>query len=189
MTSTFDFLMVLYSIIVGVSMGQILTAVGNLIQSNKPVKHYWVHTGWVVFVFCLHIFLWFSAWEYAAIQVWSISGFMTFLTVPVVLFIASVVALPDINPDKLYDMRDYYFKNCRWLHALLLTIILLSSINEYLLLDQSPLTVRNTARGVAALFLFLGLFLVRPKLHAAQISIIYVLMGFFALTYRESIGG
>ena len=39
MTSTFDFLMVLYSIIVGVSMGQILTAIGNVIQSNKPIEH------------------------------------------------------------------------------------------------------------------------------------------------------
>ena len=40
MTSTFDFLMVLYSIIIGVSMGQILTAIGNVIQGNKPIKHY-----------------------------------------------------------------------------------------------------------------------------------------------------
>ncbi len=70
MTSTFDFLMVLYSIIIGVSMGQILTAIRNVIQGNKPIKHS-LHDGWVIFIFFLHIFLWFSALGYASIQVWS----------------------------------------------------------------------------------------------------------------------
>ena len=77
MTSTFDFLMVLYSIIIGVSMGQILTAIGNVIQSNKPIEHYWVHDGWVIFIFFLHVLLWFAAWAYASIQVWPIIGFLS----------------------------------------------------------------------------------------------------------------
>ncbi len=189
MTSTFDFLMVLYSIIIGVSMGKILTAIGNVIQGNKPIKHYWVHDSWVMFIFILHVFVWFSAWQYASIQVWSISGFLMFLTLPVVLFVASVVALPDIDPDREYDMRVYYFKNCRWLHALLIAIIVLSLVNEYMLLDQYPFTVRNIARGAAATFLFIGLFFVRPKFHVLQVATLYLLIGFFTLSYRESIGG
>ncbi len=189
MTSTFDFLMVLYSIIVGVSMGKILTAIGNVIQSNKPIERYWVHDGWVIFIFLLHVFLWFSAWEYASIQVWSMGSFMMFLTIPVVLFVASVVALPDIDPDRSYDMRAYYFNNCRWLHTLLIVIMVLSSVNEYLLLDQYPFTVRNIARGASAIILFIGLFFVRPKVHGLQVATLYLLIVFFALYYRESIGG
>ena len=189
MTSTFDFLMVLYSIIIGVSMGQILTAIGNVIQGNKPIKHYWVHDGWVIFIFFLHVFLWFAAWEYASIQVWPIIGFLMFLTTPVVLFVVSVVALPNIDPDRRYDMRVYYFKNCRWLHALLITIIVLSSVSEYLLLDQYPFTVRNIVRGAAVIILFSGLFFVRPKVHVLQVATLYLVMGYFTLSYRETIGG
>lgn len=189
MTSTFDFLMVLYSIIIGISMAQILSAVGHVIQGNKPVKLYWIHAGWVFFIFFLHIFLWFSAWQFAAIQVWTIRGFMLFLTIPVILFVVSVIALPDIDPDRNYDMRDYYFKNYRWMHALLIAIIVLGSASEYLLLDQYPFTLRNSARGGAALFLFAGLWFGNPKLHGLQIAALYVLMGFFTLTYRGSIGG
>ena len=55
-----------------------------------------------------------------------------------VLFVVSVVALPNIDPDRRYDMRVYYFKNCRWLHALLITIIVLSSVKE---LRELPLRV------------------------------------------------
>ena len=189
MTSTFDFLMVLYSIIIGISMGQILTAIGNVIQGNKPIAHYWVHDGWVIFIFFLHVFLWFAAWEYASIQVWPMISFLMFVTVPVVLFVVSVVALPNIDPDRTYDMRVYYFNNCRWLQALLITIIVLSSVNEYVLLDQYPFTVRNIARGAAVIVLFIGLFFVRPKVHGPQVATLYLLIGFFALSYRESIGG
>jgi hypothetical protein len=181
--------MVLYSIIVGFSMGQILTAVGNVIQGNRPVRHYWVHSGWVMFTFFLHIFLWFSAWEYASIQVWSLGGFIMFLTIPVILFVVSVVALPEINPDTAYDLREYYFKICHWLHALLIAIIVLGATNEYLLLDQYPFSIRNAARGSAAAILFAGLFISKPRWHELQIAIVILLIGFFSVTYRESIGG
>ncbi len=45
MTSTFDFLMVLYSIIIGISIAEILTPIGHVIQGNRTVKLYWVHAG------------------------------------------------------------------------------------------------------------------------------------------------
>lgn len=181
--------MVLYSVIIGTSMAQILTAVGNIIQGDKPIKPYWIHAGWVLFIFLLHIFLWFSAWQFATIQVWTLLSFLLFLTVPVILFVASVIALPDIDPDRNYDMRIYYFRTYRWLHALLIAIIVLTAASEYLLLDQHPITFRNSARGGAALFLFVGLWFSNPKFHGLQIAALYGLMGFFSLTYRGSIGG
>ena len=189
MTSTFDFLMVLYSIIIGISMAEILSAVGHVIQGDKPVKFYWVHTGWVLFIFLLHVFLWFSAWQYATIEVWTIGSFVMFLTIPVILYVASVIALPEIDPDRNYDMQAYYFRNYRWMHAFLVTIILLNSGNEYLLLNQYPFTIRNMARGAAAVILLVGLLFPKPFMHGIQISVLYALIGFFALTYRESIGG
>ena len=188
-TSTFDFLMVLYSIIIGISLSKILSAVGNIIQGNKPVKLYWVHSGWVVFVFFLHIFLWFSAWQYAAIQVWSIASFMTFLTIPVILFVLSVITLPDIDPDRNYDMRDYYYRNYRWLNTMLIAIVVLTATNEYLLLDQHPFNLDNAARAAVTLVLLAASFSAKPKIHGFEITILFLLMGSFALTYRESIGG
>ncbi|MGI9327742.1 MAG: hypothetical protein ACR2PZ_21170 [Pseudomonadales bacterium] len=189
MTSTFDFLMVLYSIIIGVSISQILTGIGHVIQGNKPVRLYWVHSGWVIFIFFLHIFVWFSAWHYATIEVWSMAGFMMFLAIPVVLFVASVITLPDVDPERNYDMRDYYYKNYRWLHAMLVAIIVLTSANEYLLLDQYPFTPRNLARGTAAFLLCAGLLFGNAKLHGFLITMIFLLIGFFTASYRESIGG
>jgi hypothetical protein len=181
--------MVLYSIIIGVSMGQILVGIGHVIQGNKPVKLYWVHSCWVLFVFFFHVFLWFSAWQYASIEIWTFTGFLMFLTIPIVLFVVSVIALPEVDPERNYDMRVYYFKNYRWLHAMLVTMIALSAANEYLLLDENPLTPGNVARGVAALLLGLGLLSHNEKTHGFLVAAIYMLMSFFIFTYRDSIGG
>ena len=75
------------------------------------------------------------------------------------------------------------------MHAFLVTIILLNSGNEYLLLNEYPFTIRNMARGAAAAILLIGLLFPKPFMHGIQISVLYALIGFFALTYRESIGG
>ncbi len=188
MTSTFDFLMVLYSIIIGISIAEILTPIGHVIQGNRTVKLYWVHTGWVFLIFFVHVFVWFSAWQYAGIKVWRITDFVMFLTAPVILFISSVVALPKVDPDENYDLREYYFDKYRWLHSLLVTVILLNGASEYFLLGQDPLTIGNMARGIALIVLLVGLPFPKPRWHGFQIVVIYLLIGFFALNYRETIG-
>ncbi len=189
MTSTFDFLMVLYSIIVGISMGEILTTLGHIIQGNRSVNSYWVHSAWVFMIFYLHVFLWFNAWQYATLQVWTMTSFFIFLLIPVILFLASVVALPEIDPDRKYDMRAYYFKNYRWMFGLLAAIISLTTVTEYLLLAHDPLSATNIARVAASVVLIAGIVLPKPSMHGIQIVLVYGLISFFTLSYRGSIGG
>ena len=189
MTSTFNYLMVLYSIIIGVSMADILAAIGHIIQGNKSVNNYWVHSAWVFMIFYLHVFIWFSAWQYAAIELWTIASFFVFLMTPVTLFLASVVALPEIDPGGKYDMRSYYFRNYRSIYALLVIIIVLNAGAEYLLLDQDPFTIRNIIRALAAFSLIVGIFFSRPFMHGIQVSWFCALIGYFTLSYRESISG
>ena len=75
--------------------------------------------------------------------------FFLFLMTPVILFIASVIALPEIDPERKYDMRAYFFRTYRWMYALMAVIILLSVVTEYALLNKYPLTFMNLVRAVA----------------------------------------
>jgi site-specific recombinase len=80
-----------------------------------------------------------------------------FLMTPVTLFLASVIALTETDPDGKYDLRSYYLKNYRSIYTLLIIIIVLGAGGEYLLLDQYPFTIRNMTRAAAAVVLLVGI--------------------------------
>jgi hypothetical protein len=179
--------MVLYSIIIGIGMSQILMAVGRILQAEKTIRLYWIHSAWVSLIFILHIFVWFNAWEYHAIQTWNLSQFLSFLTVPILLFITSVITFPDIYQDKEYDLRDYYYASFGWLHALSAALIVMVSINEFILLDQQLLVWQNGVRGAAFLVLLISFRSQQPKVHASQIIILYGLISVSAVAFRGTV--
>ena len=187
MTDSFDFLMVLYSIIIGIGMSQILMAIGRILQAEKKIRLYWVHSAWVLLIFLLHIFVWFNAWEYSRIQTWSFSQFLSFLAVPTLLFITSVLTFPDIYQEKEYDLRDYYYASFGWLHALLAVLIVIVSINEFMLLDQQLFVWKNGVRGAAFLVLLVGFLSKQPKVHAPQIIVLYGLIAVSAAAFRGTV--
>jgi len=187
MTDSFDFLMVLYSIIIGIGMSQILMAVGRILQTEKTIKLYWIHSAWVLLVFLVHILAWFNAWEYHRIQTWNLSQFLSFLAVPILLFINSVVTFPDIYQEKEYDLRDYYYASFGWLHALLAVLIVIVSINEFMLLDQQLFVWKNGVRGAAFLVLLVGFLSKQPKVHAPQIIVLYGLIAVSAAAFRGTV--
>ena len=164
-------------------MSQILMAVGHILQTDKTIQLYWIHSAWVFLVLMIHIFVWFNAWEYRAIEKWNFYQFLSFLTVPTILFIASVITFPDIYQDKEYNLRDYYYASFGWLHALSVLLIVIVSINEFILLGQPLLIWQNGVRGVAFLVLLVGFLSRHPKVHASQIVVLYALIiisaGFF----------
>jgi hypothetical protein len=179
--------MVLYSIIIGIGMSQILLAIGRILQTEKTIRLYWVHSAWVLLIFLIHIFVWFNAWEYHALQVWKFSHFLMFLSVSIILFISSVIAFPDIYQEKKYDLREYYYASFRWLHALLAILIVLVSINEFVLLDQPLFDWQNGARGAAFLVLLVGFLSEKPTIHASQIIVLYALITVSTVFFRGTV--
>ncbi len=179
--------MVLYSIIIGIGVSQILMAIGHILQTEKTIRLYWVHSAWVLLIFLIHVFVWFNAWEYHALQVWKFPHFLTFLSVSIILFITSVISFPDIYQEKNYDFREYYYASFRWLHALLAVLIVVVSINEFMLLDQQLFVWQNGVRGAAFLVLLVGFLSEKPKVHASQIIVLYVLITISAVFFRGTV--
>ena len=180
--------MVLYSIIVGIGMGQILMAVGQILQAEKVIRVYWIHTAWVLLILLSHILIWFGAWEYRAIETWNFYQFLLFLMVPALLYIASVIAFPDMSQERDFDLRDYYYTRYGWLHALLALVIALLSINEFIMLDHSVFVLQNAIKGLALLVLLIGFLSRQPKVHATQVVIIYGLLAVGAWDFHGIAG-
>lgn len=54
--SAFEFLTVLFSVIVGLAISHLLRSASDLIEIHSRVKTYWVNSVWVVTVFIWDVF-------------------------------------------------------------------------------------------------------------------------------------
>ena len=54
--SAFEFVAVLFSVIVGLAISHLLSAASELIEIHARVKTYWVNTVWLITVFIWNIF-------------------------------------------------------------------------------------------------------------------------------------
>ena len=71
---------------------------------------------------------------------------------------------------------------------MLAIVILVNTASEYLLLGRDPFAAGNIPRLCAVVVLLVGLALPKPRWHVIQLAVMYLLIGFFALNYRGTIG-
>ena len=136
----FEFLSVAISIVLALSVGQLLT---NLREVFDPPRRSWVHVTWVVHLLVLHVFVWWSMWAFRGVR-WNLASFAVVLVPPAVLFVCSSALVPTYARS-LTSWDEHFFKVRRWFFALRSLFILTAGFRTWLLLDkpilQSPTSV------------------------------------------------
>ncbi|WP_448951438.1 hypothetical protein [Labrys neptuniae] len=111
------------SIIVGLSVGRLLTGLARFVQHPRQQKIYPVHLVWIVFMLLQIISFWW--WEFHLINVhW---------TFPLYCFVAFYASLfffmcTMLFPDTMYEYKgfeDYFMSRRRWFFGLLILTFLL----------------------------------------------------------------
>ena len=114
--SSFEFLSVLISVVVGLGMANMLTGVGRLLHKHRTISFSLVHLAWSVFVFFMMVVYWWTVvfgwrdWEN-----WNLLLFLFILTYGVLLFLLSAILYPSEIPESwdlfahFIDMRHWFF--------------------------------------------------------------------------------
>ena len=69
--SSFEFVAVLFSVIIGLAISHLLAAVSDLVESSKRVKLYWITSIWIITVLIWDIFSWWGLWELQSLEFWN----------------------------------------------------------------------------------------------------------------------
>ena len=114
--SSFEFLSVLISVVVGLAIANMLNGIGRLIYRSKELKLSVSFVAWTVFLFLyLVIYWWTIVFGWQEWQNWNLLIFLFVLIYGVVLFLLSVVLFPaelpaSWNPgEHLIEMRRWFF--------------------------------------------------------------------------------
>jgi hypothetical protein len=180
--TVFEFLLVLYGIVAGLGISLLVRSVGQLIEARDRVRRYWVHSCWVTLVFVSHVVSWFALWRYGQHQTWSILQALLLLCVPILLYLISHLAVPELEDGRSHDMREYYFAHARWMQGLLLAVIVAGALAHYVIEGQFDVSGGRGVRTIMAAILIPGIVSRRPVVHEVQAALLLLIM-VVALSY------
>lgn len=122
--STFEFVSVLFSLVLSLAVAHLLTGVAQVIRAKK-VRFGWVHAGWWLFSLLLCVDWWFSLWQRRDDDsTWTL-GFVLFeLWQLAVLYVVAWLIVPDVSEEGEVDMPAFHDANRRkYLAGMLIWIL------------------------------------------------------------------
>lgn len=108
--ATYEHVVVVMSIVLGLSITQLLKGVAQLYRSRDRVRTYWLHWAWVALLVVFGFLLWWTFWNYRRIEDWNFFRFVVYLSPTIVFYFITAVAIPDPT-DPVTSLKEYYFAN------------------------------------------------------------------------------
>jgi hypothetical protein len=106
----YQHVVVVMSIVLGLSVTQLLKGLAQLYRTRNRVRPYWLHTAWVVLLIFFSLVLWWLFWNYRSIEEWSFFRFVLYLSPMIVFYFLTAIVIPDPS-DPVTDYREYYFSS------------------------------------------------------------------------------
>lgn len=126
MMSSFEYVSVLISIILGLGVTQIVTGFADIVQNWQRVKLYWPHLLWILLVFFLHIQEWWAVYDLRHFDAWQLPVFLFIILYPINLFILARLLYPSFQDNPAIDFKKFYFDNYRRFFLLVIILSLLA---------------------------------------------------------------
>ena len=108
--SIFPFLSAMFGVLVALGIARLIQALGAFATSRQPVRVYWIHGGWIVFMLVVYLHLWWSLWDLRTIETWHYFGFLYLLLGPATLYMATSLIVPSQEREVDFDSRGYYLR-------------------------------------------------------------------------------
>ena len=107
--SAFEFVAVLFSVIVGMAISHLLSAASELIEVHSRVKTYWVNTVWFVTVFIWDIFSGWGMWALNDLEYWDYPSFFLVVVNLSGIYFMTTLVLPQPTESGKIDLEKHYF--------------------------------------------------------------------------------
>jgi hypothetical protein len=132
------FLSVIVSIILGLSITQLLQGMSEVINQRERVRYYWPAVGWSVLLLIVDIQAWWAMFGYRNRHSWTFVQFATVLLEVILLYLLAALALPNFAGQELIDLRANYFKHKTWFFGALVLVLLDSLLKTVVISGALP---------------------------------------------------
>jgi len=119
--TAFEYIAVLVSIIVGLSLTHLLGGIGRIIGNPGRAKVYWVHLVWSLYSFVYLVAFWWWEFQLSTIEVWTVQLYLFLVLYALLLYLICVVLYPRESPE---DFREYFHLRRGWFFGLWIVVYL-----------------------------------------------------------------
>ncbi len=180
--SQFEFLLALYAIVAGLGLSLLVRSIGQMIEARDRVRLYWVHSCWIAIAFVAHVVSWFALWSYVGHAPWTVLQALLLLCVPILLYLISHLAVPELENGVSHDMREYYYRHARWIQGLMLGVVLAGALMHIVVEGRFDVSGVRAVRLATAAIVIPGIFTLNPKVHSVQ-AVLLLLVLAIAVSY------
>jgi hypothetical protein len=130
--SSFEFLSVLISVVVGLGIANILTGIGRLIHRETEIQLSAHFVAWTLFVsFYMIVYWWTVVFGWQALQSWNLVLFMFVLTYGLVLYLLSVILFPT-DMGETWEPGTHIIRKRHWFYGVFLALVVIEFLDSYL---------------------------------------------------------
>ena len=116
--STFEFVTILLSIVVGLGLTRLLSGLGRAIELRERLKLYWVQVIWSINVgFYMVVFWWAVIFGYSGNETWQLHNFAILLLYAILLYLQAALISPSkLEPDM--DFEAHFYSTSKWFFSI-----------------------------------------------------------------------
>jgi len=130
--SSFEFLSVLISVVVGLGIANLLTGIGRLLHRRDEVQISVTFFAWTIFVFFYMVIYWWTVvFGWQEWQNWNLLYFLFVLVYGILLYLLSVILFPTDMPSS-WDPQSSLMNMRHWFFGIFLLLILVEAADSYL---------------------------------------------------------
>ena len=134
----FGYLSVIISVIIGLSITQLLQGIGQVINARDRIRIYWPAMGWAVLLLLIDVQAWWAMFGYRYRNAWTFVQFTVVLFEAVMLYLLAAIALPTIPNEGEVDLRSNYFRHAGWFFGSLVVLLLDSLLKSVVVSGGLP---------------------------------------------------
>lgn len=145
MNDGFNYVAVLVSIVSGLALTRLMSALSEMIQKANRSTIYWIHVTWILTLVLEVMLSWWVLYRWHTAPGWTFFLFVWVTIPPILLYLCSAILFPgDLETTGSPSWRDYYYKNRRGFFFILGIIAPLDIVDTLLkgwhhFIEQGPL--------------------------------------------------
>jgi hypothetical protein len=143
----FDYLSVLLSIVLGLGVANLLTGLAGMVRHRARITMFWPLPVGLVTLFLIHVQTWWMMYGMRLKTEWTIGEFLMVLGQPVLLYVMTVLIVPQFEEGRSTDLRAEFFRDRVWFFACLIAILLLSLTRDFIMSGRMPSAANLVAHG------------------------------------------
>jgi hypothetical protein len=174
--TAFDYLSVLFSIVLGLSITQLLAGFAGMVRYRARTVFYWPLPLQMLALFLINVQSWWAMFGMRHMREWTFFGFFVVLLQITFTYLMSATITPDPVPEGTrLDQREFFFREKNWFFIVSLGALCSSLTKDFFVIPGPVGAPDMAAHGIFITLILFGLFTTKDRVIKTVIPITFIL--------------